>query len=149
MIEVHEDSIRTLVKSYNHAKESYKLLHTILTRMGVINEIIKVPKTNTVLLVPPEFIIKHVEMVFNCDVKSVRQTNEIVRGRHAAAFFLKRYTTLSLSKIVVFIGRKDHTSVLNSCKTCQKWIETDEEYKKKMDGIESEILSYIERRSKH
>jgi len=70
---------------------------------------------------------------------------EIVQARQIAMFFSKKLTKSSLSTIGAALGRKDHTSVLYSCKTVNNLIDTDKQFKIDVDKIEIKIAENIKK----
>lgn len=61
---------------------------------------------------------------------------EIVECRQIAHYFSKKYTKKSLAVIGLKIGKKDHATVLHSCKTVNDLIDTDIEFRNKIKQIE-------------
>jgi chromosomal replication initiator protein len=69
----------------------------------------------------------------------VRRQRSLVVARQIAMLLSRKYTKLG----IVAIGqrfRRDHTSVVHSCKTIQDLIDTDELIRKQVKEIEARIL---------
>jgi chromosomal replication initiator protein len=83
-----------------------------------------------------------VEDVFDTDVLAKNRMQNTVFARKAAAYVLKKHTSLSLKEIAPYIGVKDHTTVLYNVSTAIDLITTEEWYKNKIDEIENEIKKF-------
>jgi chromosomal replication initiator protein len=83
-----------------------------------------------------------VEDVFDTDVLAKNRMQNTVFARKAAAYVLKKHTTLSLKEIAPYIGVKDHTTVLYNVSTAKDLMHTEEWYKNKIDEIEVEIKKF-------
>ena len=83
-----------------------------------------------------------VEDVFDTDVLAKNRMQNTVFARKAAAYILKKHTSLSLKEIAPFIGVKDHTTVLYNVSTARDLMVTEDWYKNKIDEIEVEINKF-------
>jgi len=83
-----------------------------------------------------------VEDVFDTDVLAKNRMQNTVFARKAAAYILKKHTSLSLKEIAPYIGVSDHTTVLYNVSTARDLITTEEWYKNKIDEIENEINKF-------
>lgn len=83
-----------------------------------------------------------VEDVFDTDVLAKNRMQNTVFARKAAAYVLKKYTSLSLKEIAPYIGVKDHTTVLYNVSTARDLMVTEDWYKNKIDEIEVEIKKF-------
>lgn len=83
-----------------------------------------------------------VEDIFDTDVLAKNRMQNTVFARKAAAYVLKKHTTLSLKEIAPYIGVKDHTTVLYNVSTAKDLMHTEEWYKNKIDEIEVEIKKF-------
>ena len=83
-----------------------------------------------------------VEEVFDTDVLAKNRKQNTVFARKAAAYVLKKHTSLSLNEIAPYIGVKDHTTVLYNVSTARDLITTEQWYKNKIDEIENEIKKF-------
>lgn len=73
----------------------------------------------------------------DCHKKSCKR--EIVQARQMAMFFTKEFTKLSLNKIGMEIGLKDHATVMHACKTINNLIETDYKIRQDIEYLREEI----------
>jgi chromosomal replication initiation ATPase DnaA len=83
-----------------------------------------------------------VEDVFDADVLAKNRKQNTVFARKAAAFILKKHTSLSLNEIAPYIGVKDHTTVLYNVSTAKDLMITEDWYKNKIGEIEDEIKKF-------
>lgn len=65
---------------------------------------------------------------------------EVVQARQIAMFLAKKHTDTSSSKIGKFIGGKDHSTVVYSCKIVREQCEVDKTFKAKIETIEGSIM---------
>jgi len=87
-------------------------------------------------------LVSLVEDVFDTDVLAKNRMQNTIFARKAAAYILKKHTSLSLKEIAPYIGVKDHTTVLYNVSTAKDLMQTEDWYKNKIDEIESEIKKY-------
>jgi chromosomal replication initiation ATPase DnaA len=83
-----------------------------------------------------------VEDVFDTDVLAKNRMQNTVFARKAAAYILKKHTSLSLKEIAPYIGVSDHTTVLYNISTARNLITTEDWYKNKIDEVENEIKNF-------
>ena len=144
-MDIHENSIRELVAAYNQTNNTYRILHKMLLKLGVVKEELILPEMKTVKLIPPDFIVKTCERVFGFNAKDPGQRSAASSGRHATVYFLDKYTLLSLREQASCVGRVDHTTAINSKRSCINWMDTNPEYKAKVDQVEAELIDYMKR----
>lgn len=65
--------------------------------------------------------------------------HNVVIARQVAMYLAKKYTDTSCSKIGQLIGKKNHATVIYSCKFVKSQLEIDKNFCKEMEKIESEI----------
>jgi chromosomal replication initiator protein len=75
-------------------------------------------------------------------IVSKSRKREIVMVRQIAMYLSKNHTNYSTAQIGDQIGKKDHTTVLHSCKAIQNMIDTDKVFKKTMQDLEKKLLEY-------
>lgn len=73
------------------------------------------------------------------DVMSPSRKQPIVQARQVAMYLASKYTKLSSARIGVFIGNRNHATVLHSCKTVEDTLHVDKAFKARVAEIE-EIL---------
>lgn len=84
-------------------------------------------------------IIQSVNNIFNTDCREQTRRHRVVLARHCAVYFLRKYTDLTLEEISMQFSNTDHSSAHHSIKTCKNLMETDEEYKKKVDRVKDSL----------
>ncbi|MDE7374322.1 MAG: chromosomal replication initiator protein DnaA, partial [Odoribacter sp.] len=67
---------------------------------------------------------------------------EVVQARQLAMYFSKNYTNYSLAYIGNQIGKKDHATVLYSCKAVGDLMETDRQFKMQVEEIQSKLYCH-------
>lgn len=85
-----------------------------------------------------EVVCRH----FKIDAKSIQtrsRKREIVQTRQIIMFLSKKYTDHSLSHIGNVVGKRDHATVLHSCKIVQDLIDYDKNIRSSLLEIEREI----------
>ena len=89
-----------------------------------------------------ENIVKAVCKHFGLEESAIHtksRKREIVQARQVATYLAKIYTDFSTSKIGKFIGNKDHTTVLHSCKTVKGQLEVDKSFCAEVKEIEDQL----------
>ena len=69
------------------------------------------------------------------DLKSKRRSNNIAKPRHIAMYLCRIETEENLSKIGLEFGGRDHTTVIHAHDKITKDIETNEDFKDKINKI--------------
>lgn len=90
-------------------------------------------------------IIKIVCEYYGIDKETIlkkTRKREIVQARQIAMYFTKEFTRLSLANIGLYIGEKDHATVLHACKTVNNLIETSKSIRYDCEVIEQRIKNY-------
>ena len=91
-----------------------------------------------------ENILNLVIGTFGVDMKSINSKSrkrEIVLARQAAMHLCKKFTTQSVSRIGMIVGGRDHATVLHALKNVEDLLETDADFKKKYETVETELTS--------
>jgi len=146
-MKVEDWRLRELVTAYNHARQSYELLHKTLVLLGIIEGGLELPgkKIKEITLVKPNLIVANVQEFFKCNLKEKTQVDRVSKGRQAAHYLFHKYTGMSLRDCVLYTGQKDHTSASQGIKKCIDRMETDEEFKNTIQAIERKLDSIVTR----
>ena len=88
-------------------------------------------------------ILLHFNVTFEDIHNNKTRARCYVLPRQACHYLLNKKTKISLSKIGMRVGRKDHATVLHSCRTIRNLLQTDKEFRKQIEEIEKEIESNI------
>jgi chromosomal replication initiation ATPase DnaA len=131
---------KEIYDAYKMQKDSFNLLHKLMTKEGIIMDDIAVQITDKTI--KPIKVIQLVEEIFNIEVKTANRKQSTVFGRQAASYLLRLYTRLSLSEIAPYIGVNHHTTVLYSIKKCKDLMDTEDWYKEKIMQICTELDEY-------
>ena len=95
--------------------------------------------SNTVHEVSMDYIQKVTCDFFKTPVSEMftsTRKRSVVQIRQTVMFFAKKYTVLSLAQIGERCGGKDHATVLHACRTITNMMETDKDFKEKMEEID-------------
>ena len=134
------ESIETNIIDYYLAqKNNLKKLKNTLIAHNLIERDDRTKGNNRVTM---KKLVGLVEDVFDTDVLAKNRMQNTVFARKAAAYILKKHTSLSLNEIAPYIGVKDHTTVLYNVSTAKDLMVTEDWYKNKIDEIENEIKKY-------
>ena len=91
-----------------------------------------------------EEIIKKVADFYGVEVGSINtrsRKREVVQVRQVAMYLAKKHLDMSTSKIGLYIGNRDHATVLHACKTITNLAETDKQFRNELNQIELSLQS--------
>ncbi len=142
MIALDKIDFKSLKKSFEYARFTYLSLFDLLKSIGAIEGDLVLPEIEIKILIKSHLIVLWTKEEFNVDLKSDKQSEEVLRGRYAVIHLLSKYTLLSDKMIAAEVAR-DRTSILYAKKTVVGWMDTNSEYKQKIDRIEKRIIAYI------
>lgn len=92
-----------------------------------------------------ENIIQMVQNTFGIDNKtfnSKTRKREVVFARQAAMHLCKRFTTQSVSRIGMLIGKRDHATVLHALKSVDELLATDTDFTEKYNQVVAAIKPF-------
>ena len=69
-------------------------------------------------------------------VQTNSRKKEIVNARQVTMYLANKYTDKSLSAIGKIVGKRDHATVLHSCKTVKDQLETNKTFRSSIEEIE-------------
>lgn len=128
-----------IIDYYESQKKNLRQLKNTLVEYNLIEKDDRNRSNNRVTM---KKLVGLVEDVFDTDVLAKNRMQNTVFARKAAAYILKKHTSLSLNEIAPYIGVSDHTTVLYNVATAKNLITTEEWYKNKIDEIENEIKKF-------
>lgn len=128
-----------IIDYYESQKKNLRQLKNTLVAYNLIEKDDRNRSNNRVTM---KKLVGLVEDVFDTDVLAKNRMQNTVFARKAAAYILKKHTSLSLNEIAPYIGVSDHTTVLYNVATAKNLITTEEWYKNKIDEIENEIKKF-------
>jgi len=108
--------------------------------MELTQKVIKKAIKIEVKIITPEKILNTVSTYFNVDLKDIHSKSrkqEIVKARQVTMFLYKKHTNYSFAHIGSLVGKRDHATVLHSCRTVQDLIDIDKSFRSAMVEIEN------------
>ena len=91
-----------------------------------------------------EQVVDAVSKYYACDLellKSKERNKESSIARHVAMFLMKKTTDKTLRDIGIFLGGRDHSTVMHALSKVEHYAKTDKEFKQKLEHIEKYIDS--------
>lgn len=92
-----------------------------------------------------ESIISKVCDYYDVSVEAIQaksRKHEVVQVRQISMYLAKKHLDYSSSKIGMYIGKRDHATVLHACKIVKDQLEVDKNFKKDLENIENSLISY-------
>ena len=92
--------------------------------------------------VTPQLIINVVAEHFGVkaeDIASKKRNSEFVIPRQVVMYMCRELTSVSLQNIGKYVGKKDHTTVINGIEKTKERMETNEEFRNKIEIIKKKI----------
>lgn len=74
-------------------------------------------------------------------IQTKSRKHEIVQVRQISMYLAKKHLDFSTSKIGMYIGKRDHATVLHACNIVKDQLEVDKNFKKDVENIESSLKS--------
>ena len=87
-------------------------------------------------------ILKTVSDFYGVEISAINtrsRKREVVLVRQVAMYLAKKYLDLSTAKIGLYIGNRDHATVLHACKTVTNLCETDKQFRGELSQIELQL----------
>lgn len=128
-------SISAMSKKLNKTE---KAIYSKLYRSGLKNTVrASIPKNKMYkeLLEIAKVVSEYYEIEIELFL-SGRSFRIIVEPRQISQYLARKFTKYSLNIVGDQLGRKDHATVLHSCKTVKNQIETNKNFKEDIDKIE-------------
>lgn len=104
----------------------------------VVKKVVKVEKKQLSIENIVEKVCAHFEMD-TVSIQSRSRKREVVQARQIAMYLAKKYTEASSSQIGLAIGKKDHATVLHSCKMVKNQLDVDKELRAQLEEIEAQL----------
>lgn len=89
-------------------------------------------------------IIKKVSDYYGIEVNAINtrsRKREVVLVRQIAMYLAKKHLDMSTSKIGMYVGNRDHATVLHACKTITNLYDTDKQFRTELNEIENSLQS--------
>jgi chromosomal replication initiator protein len=106
----------------------------------IVGKTVKMKKQQITL----EKIQNVVSSYFKVDLELIHSKSrkrEIVQARQVTMFLSKKYTDHSYSHIGHVVGKRDHATVLHSCKVVQDCLDIDKGFQLQMKDLETQLTS--------
>jgi len=75
------------------------------------------------------------------DLKSSKRTKNVVNARRTVIYLARELTHNSMPDIAKFLGMKDHSSVSKNISKANELIETDENFRLKLENLKNKIIN--------
>ncbi len=106
----------------------------------VVKKVAKIEKKEITIESIIDSVCKHYEIEKESLHARSRKHN-VVMARQVAMYLAKKYTDASCSKIGTLIGKKNHATVIHSCKIVKNQLDIDKSFRHEMEEIENAIRS--------
>lgn len=104
----------------------------------VVKKVAKIEKKEITIERIIDSVCKHYEIEQDSLHARSRKHN-VVMARQVAMYLAKKYTDASCSKIGALIGKKNHATVIHSCKIIKNQLDIDKSFRHEMEEIENTI----------
>ena len=142
-IAAHFDkSIRELEGALTRVSAKSRLLGYPITLELTEEALSELVQTEDTREVTPAVIIETVAKRYEVhpdDILGKKRSQEIVVPRQISIFICRELTELSTNAIGREFGGRDHTTILHSCEKVQKQMQTDAQFRRRVEGLMGEI----------
>lgn len=104
----------------------------------IVKKVVKVEKKQLTVENIIDKVCAHYEMNAS-SIQSRSRKREVVLARQIAMYLAKKHTDASSTQIGQLVGKKDHATVLHSCKIIKDQLEVDKELRSQLEEIENEL----------
>lgn len=108
----------------------------------LVQKVLAVQKNASKKEIDLEYIVDVVGKYYHYNVRELQsksRNKEIAHVRHVAIFLMKKYTNKSLRDIGLFLGGRDHSTIVHAYSKIEKALEGDHCFAQKMQVLEKEI----------
>ncbi len=106
----------------------------------VVKKVARIKKKEITIETIIDSVCKHYEIEKESLHAHSRKRN-VVMARQVAMYLAKKYTGASCSKIGTLIGKKNHATVIHSCKIVKNQLDIDKNFRYEIEEIESTIAA--------
>ena len=151
-LQIPEDVIDFISQNVSSSvRELEGVIHSLLAYSVVYNKDVDLDFAQSIIQHTPKTIVKEVSLdkiveevsnIYNIsqeDIYGKSRKAEIVQARQLSIYLAQLHTQLSVSKIGLLIGNKNHATVLHSIKAIKNRLKTDKALKEQIDEL-SDIL---------
>ena len=147
-LQIPEDVIDFISQNVSSSvRELEGVIHSLLAYSVVYNKDVDLDFAQSIIHLTPKIIVKEVSLdkiveevsnIYNIsqeDIYGKSRKAEIVQARQLSIYLAQLHTQLSVSKIGLLIGNKNHATVLHSIKAIKNRLKTDKALKEQIDEL--------------
>ena len=147
-LQIPEDVIDFISQNVSSSvRELEGVIHSLLAYSVVYNKDVDLDFAQSIIQHTPNTIVKEVSLdkiveevsnIYNIsqeDIYGKSRKAEIVQARQLSIYLAQLHTQLSVSKIGLLIGNKNHATVLHSIKAIKNRLKTDKALKEQIDEL--------------
>ena len=147
-LQIPEDVIDFISQNVSSSvRELEGVIHSLLAYSVVYNKDVDLDFAQSIIQHTPKTIVKEVSLdkiveevsnIYNIsqeDIYGKSRKAEIVQARQLSIYLAQLHTQLSVSKIGLLIGNKNHATVLHSIKAIKNRLKTDKALKEQIDEL--------------
>ena len=147
-LQIPEDVIDFISQNVSSSvRELEGVIHSLLAYSVVYNKDVDLDFAQSIIQHTPKNIVKEVSLdkiveevsnIYNIsqeDIYGKSRKAEIVQARQLSIYLAQLHTQLSVSKIGLLIGNKNHATVLHSIKAIKNRLKTDKALKEQIDEL--------------
>lgn len=147
-LQIPEDVIDYISQNVsNSVRELEGVIHSLLAYSVVYNKDVDLDFAQSIIQHTPKTVVKEVSIdkiveevsnIYNVkqeDIYGKSRKAEIVLARQLSIYLAQVHTQLSVSKIGLLIGNKNHATVLHSIKTIKNRLKVDKVLKEQIDEL--------------
>ncbi len=147
-LQIPEDVIDFISQNVSSSvRELEGVIHSLLAYSVVYNKDVDLDFAQSIIQHTPKTIVKEVSLdkiveevsnIYNIsqeDIYGKSRKAEIVQARQLSIYLAQLHTQLSVSKIGLLIGNKNHATVLHSIKAIKNRLKTDKALKELIDEL--------------
>jgi chromosomal replication initiator protein len=83
--------------------------------------------------------VSEVTSVTEKDIVGQSRKKELVEARQITAYLSREILGASLSSIGIYLGGRDHTTILHACKNIEEKIKSEKRIKHQVESIKNEL----------
>ena len=131
-----EGALNSLIARSIHLKSDFTIQMAEETLNYLINDVSKKITIDSI----SKTVCHHLHLKLQ-DLQVESRKSELVRARQITMYLSRKYTEHTIQSIGEHIGKKDHSTVIHSCRVVENLRDTDKKFKAMFDLIERKIKS--------
>lgn len=104
----------------------------------VMKNLVKIHSRELTIESIQKMVCEHYNIPYDKLLMKTRK-REIVQARQITMFLAKKFTKSSLKNIGEHFGGYDHTTVIHSCQTVEDLMDTDTDYRERIDDLQQKV----------